>query len=234
VSKNRLFLPLTANLTSLALVAVVDIWAFPPQSPVQVTLPLKPLSAVRPVYPPAAKADGIEGKVTLRTTVDKDGSVSHAEVLVGDPEFAQAAIEAVCQWRYEPMEKRAVTDVNLGFTPVRGDGDSVFTSPMALYYPDPPYTKKARAAKLQGTVLLESTVASDGTVSDVKVTKALGKELDESAAQIVMTWKFLPALKDGNPVPFKLMAEIVFKMWGRRWTPSTQTLQCHLNQPPSG
>ena len=71
-------------------------------------------------------------------------------------------------------------------------------------------------------------------MSDVEVTKALGKGLDESAAQPLMTWNFLPALKDGVPVPFKLMAEVVFKMWGQRWTRSADTLHCHLNQPPGG
>ena len=163
--RDRLFLPLTTNLTSLVLVVVLDIWAFPHQSPTQVTLHLKPLSAVRPLYPPAAKAAGIDAKVTLRTTVEKDGSVSRVEVLDGDPEFAKAAIEALREWRFEPMEKRAVTYSNLGFTSVRGNAHGVFMSPIAVYAPDPPYTKKAMAAKLQGTVLLEGTVASDGTVT---------------------------------------------------------------------
>jgi TonB family protein len=175
---------------------------------------LKPLTAVRPVYPPEAKEAGIEGRVTLRATVEKDGSVSNLETLAGDPQFAQAAKEAVRQWRYEPMEKPAVTDVILGFTLVRGDSDNLFMSPMAIYKPDPPYTKKARAAKLQGTVQLQVRVGVDGTVSDVKVVKPLGKGLDESAVQTVMTWKFLPALKDGKPIPFKLITQIVFKMRG--------------------
>jgi TonB family protein len=175
---------------------------------------LKPLSAVRPVYPPAAKSAGIQGGVTLRATVEKDGSVSHLEILTGDPQLGQAAIDAMRQWRYPPMEKTAITDVTLYFTLPKGDNtDNAVTPPMAIYKPEPGYTKEARAAKLQGTVHLQVTVAADGTVSDVKVTKPFDKGLDASAVQTVRTWKFLPATKAGKPVPFTAMVEVSFRLF---------------------
>jgi TonB family protein len=178
------------------------------------TPPLKPLTAVRPVYPPAAKAAGIQGGVTLRVTVEKDGSVSNLEVLIGDPQFAQAAMEAVRQWRYAPMENAAITDVTLYFTLLKGyNADNAITPPMVIYKPDPAYTKEARDAKVQGVVVLHVMVAADGTVGDVKVTKPLDKGLDESAVQTLKTWKFLPAMQAGKPVPFKLMIEVTFKFF---------------------
>jgi TonB family protein len=194
--------------------------ASPPARPAAKDLPpfatpaLKPLSAMRPVYPPAAKAVGIQGNVTLRVTVEKDGSVSNVETLIGDPQLAQAAIEAIRQWRYPPMEKPGITDVTLNFSLPKGDNaDNFVTPPMAIYKPDPPYTKEARAAKLQGSVWLQVMIAADGTVSDVKVTKPFDKGLDENAVRTLKTWKFLPAMKAGKPVPSKTMVSVSFKIF---------------------
>jgi hypothetical protein len=88
--KARLFLSLTAVVVFLVPVGGVNSRAFPLPRPAPAAAPpFKPLTAVRPVYPPAAKAAGIEGAVSLRVTVEKDGSVSNAEVLNGDPQFAR-------------------------------------------------------------------------------------------------------------------------------------------------
>ena len=177
---------------------------------------LKPLTAVRPVYPPTAKATGIQGTVTLLATVEKDGSVSNLETLVGPPQLAQSAIDAVRQWRYPPMEKVSKTDVILDFTlPMGGNPEDFVTPPMAIYQPEPAYnnSKQTKAAKSQGMVRLDVMVTADGTVSDVKVTKSLDKMLDENAVQTVKTWKFLPALKAGKPVPFKTNVAISFRLF---------------------
>jgi TonB family protein len=176
--------------------------------------PLKPLSAVRPVYPESAKAAGCEGLVALRATVEKDGSVSHVEVLMGDAQLAKAAIDAVRQWRYPPMEKATVTDITLTFElPKAGKEETVVTPPVPVYHPEPEYTKEAKQAKLEGRVSLEVTVAADGTVSDVKVTKPLGKGLDESAVKTVKTWQFLPATEGGKPVAWTGPVEVSFRFF---------------------
>jgi TonB family protein len=175
---------------------------------------LKPLSAVRPEYPPASQAAGVQGNVTLRATVEADGSVSNVETLMGDAELARAATEAVRQWRYAPMEKAGVTDVTLSFTLPKGDNpDNAITPPIAIYKPRPGYSKEAKDAKLQGIVILEVMIAADGTVSDVKVTKGFDKGMDENAAQTVKKWKFLPAMKAGKPVPYKNEVAVSFKIF---------------------
>ena len=175
---------------------------------------LVPVSAVRPAYPAAAKAAGLEGNVILRITVEKDGSVSNVEALAGDSTLAKAAVDAVKQWRYAPTEKAAITDVTLSFRlPKESDANSDLSLPIVIYKPDPAYTKEARAAKLQGDVQLKVTVATDGTVSDVKVVRSLDKGLDENAIKALKTWKFLPATKGGKPVPFTSTVDITFKLF---------------------
>jgi protein TonB len=57
---------------------------------------------VPPQYPPEAGRERIEGTVVLMTVIGKDGSVQDVQVVSGLPLLAQAAIDAVKQWRYKP------------------------------------------------------------------------------------------------------------------------------------
>ena len=57
---------------------------------------------VAPKYPPEAGRARIEGAVVLLAVIAKDGTVEDVRVESGLPLLAQAAIEAVKQWRYRP------------------------------------------------------------------------------------------------------------------------------------
>jgi TonB family protein len=59
---------------------------------------------VAPVYPKQARQMRIEGPVRLRAVIGADGKVRDISVVKGDPTLAQAAKEAVSQWRYKPYE----------------------------------------------------------------------------------------------------------------------------------
>ena len=59
---------------------------------------------VNPVYPPEAKKDHIQGIVHIATRLAKDGSVAEAEAKDGPAILAEAALAAVRQWRYEPVQ----------------------------------------------------------------------------------------------------------------------------------
>ncbi|WP_129641661.1 energy transducer TonB [Peristeroidobacter agariperforans] len=68
---------------------------------------LKRVRMVSPAYPDAARKRGIEGWVELAFTVQTNGSVDQVEVRNASPAdvFDDAAIRAVRQWRFEPVEK---------------------------------------------------------------------------------------------------------------------------------
>jgi protein TonB len=57
---------------------------------------------VAPTYPPEAGRARIEGTVVLLAAIGKDGTVQDVRVESGLPVLAQAAIDAVKQWRYRP------------------------------------------------------------------------------------------------------------------------------------
>jgi TonB family protein len=57
---------------------------------------------VTPEYPPYAKAAGIQGVVTLRATIGKDGHVTNVHAANGPSQLQQAAEKAVRYWVYKP------------------------------------------------------------------------------------------------------------------------------------
>ena len=87
------------------------------------------------------------------------------------------------------------------------------SEPIPIYKPDPAYSEEARKAKYQGTVVLWIIVDASGTVTDCRVVKPLGLGLDEKAVETVRTWKFKPALRNGTPVPVKVMVEVSFRLF---------------------
>jgi TonB family protein len=57
---------------------------------------------VKPVYPPDARDQRIQGVVTLQAIIDKEGNVANLQLISGHPLLAPSAIEAVKQWKYRP------------------------------------------------------------------------------------------------------------------------------------
>jgi TonB family protein len=60
------------------------------------------IKSVTPIYPPDAKAKGVEGKVTLNLLIGPDGKVAKAVITGGPAELAEGTLEAVKQWEYKP------------------------------------------------------------------------------------------------------------------------------------
>jgi len=76
---------------------------------------------VKPPYPPLARQARIQGKVVLEAVIGKDGTIQNLRVISGHPMLAQAALEAVKQWRYKPyfLNGEPVdvdTTINVNFT----------------------------------------------------------------------------------------------------------------------
>jgi len=210
MSKARLFLSVAVIAILLTLAGGVAIWMFPLRASAETnptllvtTGPLL-IWAVPPVYPPALKAAGIEGNVTLRVTIEKDGSVSDVENWAGNPQLAQAAIEAVRRWHYWPREKAVTTNVSIGFTTVKDPYLDCFAkdyvAPVPISNPYPGFTDKETAEKPDASVELLVMVAADGTVSDVKAAPAIDQGMTDWIVKVVRKWKYRPATKAGKPV----------------------------------
>ena len=64
---------------------------------------------VQPVYPELARKMNLEGTVKVKVQITPQGTVKDAQVLGGHPVLADAAVNAVKQWKYEPGAEATVT-----------------------------------------------------------------------------------------------------------------------------
>lgn len=69
-------------------------------------------------------------------------------------------------------------------------------------------------AKVEGGVLLEAVVQTDGTVGEVCVKRSLDRQfgLDDEAIATVKKWKFTAGTKDGVAVPVLVEIEMTFSL----------------------
>ena len=63
----------------------------------------KRVHGVAPVYPELAAMSGVTSVVVVDAHVDVHGRVKSAKFVSGNPLFEQAALDAVRQWRYQPL-----------------------------------------------------------------------------------------------------------------------------------
>ncbi len=74
------------------------------------------------------------------------------------------------------------------------------------------YTEDARRRNVEGEVVLEIVVRSDGSVGDVKVLQGLAGGLNERAVQAVRQWRFAPARRHGVPVDVAVEVSVEFRL----------------------
>jgi TonB family protein len=149
---------------------------------------------VQPKYPPEALARGERAIVVLEIVVDEDGRVSDAKVVHGTPEFGQAALDAVRQWRYE------VTKIAGHAVPVR------LTVPLSFASKLPEMTREAGIPELRhgvGPALPAENAARGGSAvarveidAEGRVAQSIVQRGEspwrEALLAAVQTWRFAP------------------------------------------
>lgn len=86
------------------------------------------------------------------------------------------------------------------------------TPPKVLDKVEPEYSAEAKDAHIEGTVLLKVEIAPEGTAQNIEVVQGVGSGLNEKAVEAVKQWKFVPGMKDGEPVTVQAMIEVNFKL----------------------
>ncbi len=85
-------------------------------------------------------------------------------------------------------------------------------APVRIYSPDPHYPEEARHARVQGVVILQTIINTDGNVTNVKVLKSLPSGLTEAAVDAVSSWRFKPATLEGKPVAVYYLVTVSFSV----------------------
>ncbi|HKV76882.1 MAG TPA: energy transducer TonB [Candidatus Sulfotelmatobacter sp.] len=194
---------------------------------------------VAPVYPPLARQARIQGTVVLRIVIDKEGGVRNPEIVSGHPMLSPAAIEAVKQWRYgryisddKPVEVETVVRVSFKVadgpevsTPV---GSRQSSSPregiphltrvsagimeeLLEHKVDPGYPGDAKEKHIEGTVLLNVDIDSEGSVGRVELLSG-HPMLAPAAMDAVLEWRYRPFMLNGEVVPVETTVEVKFAL----------------------
>ena len=79
--------------------------------------PRKVVTRVVPTYPGLARNMNIRGSVKVEALVAPNGLVKSVQVKGGHPLLAQAALDAVRQWKWEPVAHETHESIEIKFTP---------------------------------------------------------------------------------------------------------------------
>jgi TonB family protein len=191
--------------------------------------PPKLVTCVNPVYPEIARQAQVEGTVILEATTDEKGNVESVKILRSIPVLDQAAVDAVRQWKYEPMiidgkPRKVVFTVTVLFKlnpsekekaylkfaqgAVRAEGE--IKPPKPLKVVDPVYPAEAKKAGVEGTVILAVKTDAAGKVQDTMILRSI-PALNQAAIDAVKQWVYEPLIVNGIPRPVVFTVTVFFQ-----------------------
>jgi TonB family protein len=84
-------------------------------------------------------------------------------------------------------------------------------APRKLFDVKPVYPEDAAAAGVQGVVILDVTIAKDGSVADATIRRSIPL-LDQAALDAVRQWRFTPTVLDGEPIDVLMTVTVNFTL----------------------
>ena len=192
--------------------------------------PPKRVKDVSPVYPDEARKAGIDGVVIVEAKADEQGNVIDARILRSVPALDQAALDAVKQWKYEPMiiegkPRKAVFTVTVRFAlkekgnekaaeefatgAVKAEGD--IRPPRLIKEVAAIYPEAARQAGVEGVVILSVKTDETGKIADAMILRSIPL-LDQAAIDAVKQWVYEPYIKDGKAQPIVFTVTVRFQL----------------------
>ena len=214
-----LFVSIVAHVLILAAVVVVPLLAadvlpaitgggleyVPVVPPPQVTVARPPtrtqaaatptnITTVAPVEPPDAITDETPSANALVCDVCPVGQTSHDGVplAIGQPVVAAP----------EPPQPPPPPKI------IRA---TALNMPKKIHDVAPEYPALALRANIEGVVIIEAVIATDGTVRDARVLRSQPL-LDRAAVDAVRQWRYEPTRLNGQPVPVIVTVTVQFRL----------------------
>jgi len=166
----------------------------PPPPPAPTTGPR--VESLRTDTAPLVAPDGISTEPGIEPPVDAP-PIEGGVISFGDCNNCASVVDAA-----PPPPARASE-------PIRVGGN--IRPPQKVSDAAPEYPPIARAAGVEGIVILEAVIAEDGAVQNVRVLRSIPL-LDAAAMAAVRQWRFTPTLLNGQPVPIVMTVTVAFKL----------------------
>jgi TonB family protein len=92
--------------------------------------------------------------------------------------------------------------------------DPDLVAPVLVKHRAPKYTPEAMRQRIQGVVVIEAVIASDGTVARARVKESLDEEygLYANALEAAKDWTFKPGTYKGEPVAVLVSLNLEFRL----------------------
>ncbi|MFZ1014610.1 MAG: energy transducer TonB [Terracidiphilus sp.] len=88
---------------------------------------------------------------------------------------------------------------------------STMVAGLLIWKSVPQYPAIAKAAGMEGTVVLQATISKTGTIENLRVVSGPAM-LQQAALDAVKAWRYRPYLLDGLPVEVETTVNVVFKL----------------------
>ena len=88
----------------------------------------------------------------------------------------------------------------------------VVSQPVRIWAVNPVYPDVARAAQIEGDVLVLAVIGPDGRVTQAEIVRSVHPALNEAARQAVLQYRYTPGLRNGVPATFKIQVPISFRL----------------------
>ncbi|HEY6556452.1 MAG TPA: TonB family protein [Polyangiaceae bacterium] len=155
---------------------------------------------------------------------------AHAQV--DDFEAEEAELEAL----ERPRPGSARTVYSRSATRTRRAGIEM---PELVHLEEAPYPPEAKAAGIEGDVVLRLTIDVTGQVTDAEVVEGPGEGLNEAAQAAALQFKFKPARRRGKPVPVRIDYKYSFRLESvdldnETTTPETSSAEFQKGTVPGG
>jgi periplasmic protein TonB len=182
--------------------------------------PLPPTPAPPAAATPPAAAPPATPPIAAPPPVVAMATPPHPAARVATPQPPSPAQPRTSARPAPPQpEADATPRVNLGGTDslsnVLVQGDQVIPAAMdaKVHNREPIYPEEAARRGEQGAVILLIQVSPEGLANSVDIARSSGFNLlDRAAREAVATWRFLPAVRDGQPIPSSMSVRVVFEL----------------------
>jgi len=108
----------------------------------------------------------------------------------------------------ERYVERAVAANESSCTPSASGGQ--LTPPMKIRDVRPRYRQEWNASKLEGTILMQARIGTDGTVRAVDVISPVNADLEDEAMAAVSQWQFTPTYLNCEPIEVQMFVTVRF------------------------
>jgi protein TonB len=171
----------------------------PPQKPKPIVA--KPVAVSTPVVTTLESAPAASAPVATEIAMGNDVGM---DMGTGQKDRAETKQAPATDHRPKPGAATVKTPIHVDAPSPTQSESGACTEPPGK--PEPTmkteieYTEEARAAGIEGRLVIKVTVDADGNITNVEVVNGVDGALDAASIAIVKTWQFRPAMACGKPV----------------------------------